>query len=403
MGACRRTRSRLPQRHGRSGGQEERARCLDQAEALSLRLDARRRVEAIDLQLEELVLTHELVSARLEVVEVVTARGDRRRKSQIEQRGEKRRREHTGGEDEEARSQGERPLCAKRIERHAPARRAARPGLDGVAFRHGTRAARSALRLRTSNSPDPRGARRTTQRERADHEAIFSATRSTALRVRGLRSTSAASGRTGRRVTIRRPARCPQTQVGRWGGQMQSRDSRAMKVFTTRSSSEWNEMTARRPPGRRMRSAAASPCSRFSNSWFTAMRSAWNTRVDGSTLRGRFCLTPATNRPRSAAVSNGRVVRRRDTAAAMRLASGSSPYSAKIRASSRSFVPFTRSAAVSSSPGSALMSNGPSDRKLKPRESSASWIDERPRSKRTPSQPRKPCWPATSSQDAKLA
>src|SRR5439155_12890416 len=308
-------------------------RCLDQAEALRLGLDARGCLEAIDLQLEELVLAHQLVSPSLQIMEVVAAGGDRRRKAQVQQRHQERRREDAGGQDEEARAG---------IEGHPPARRAAMPGRDGAAaLRRGGASVVAACCLRTGNSPCPRGARRTTQGERADHEAIFSATRSTALRARGLRSTSAASGRTGRRVTIRRPARCPQTQVGRWGGQMQSRDSRAMKVFTTRSSSEWKEMTARRPPGRRMRSAALSPVPRFSSSWLTAMRSAWNTRVDGSTPRGRCCLTPATKRPRSAAVLNGLVVRRRAIAAATRLASGSSPYSARIRARTRSFAPFT--------------------------------------------------------------
>src|SRR2546428_553661 len=65
-----------------------------------------------------------------------------------------------------------------------------------------------------------------------------SATRRAALRARGLRPTSAEAARSGRRVTTRKPARCPQTQVGRWGGQMQSRDSRAKNCLTIRSSSE---------------------------------------------------------------------------------------------------------------------------------------------------------------------
>ena len=78
---------------------------------------------------------------------------------------------------------------------------------------------------------------------------------------------------------------------------MQSRDSRAKKRLTVRSSSEWNEMTASRPPGRRIRDAAARPRSRFAISPFTAMRSAWNTLVAGSIDRRRRSFTPATKRP----------------------------------------------------------------------------------------------------------
>ena len=44
---------------------------------------------------------------------------------------------------------------------------------------------------------------------------------------------------------------------------MQSRDSRAKNCLTIRSSSEWNEITTIRPPGRRTRMAAASACSRL--------------------------------------------------------------------------------------------------------------------------------------------
>jgi len=42
------------------------------------------------------------------------------------------------------------------------------------------------------------------------------------------------------------------------------------------------------------------------------------------------------------------------------------------------------------------------DRKLKPRSSSASWMDERPRSRRTPSTGANPCSPARSSRTAKF-
>ena len=48
-----------------------------------------------------------------------------------------------------------------------------------------------------------------------------------------------------------------------------------------RSSSEWNDTTTRRPPGLRMRSAAASAATSSPSSSLTKMRSAWNVRVAG--------------------------------------------------------------------------------------------------------------------------
>src|SRR5712692_4949890 len=74
-----------------------------------------------------------------------------------------------------------------------------------------------------------------------------------------------------------------------------------------------------------------------------------------------------------------------------------------MRRRSRSFQLFTTSAAVAARSGSARMSSGPAERKLKPRSSSASWIDETPRSRRTPSNGARPCSRATTSQSAKLA
>ena len=52
--------------------------------------------------------------------------------------------------------------------------------------------------------------------------------------------------------------------------------------LTMRSSSEWNAMTASRPPARSRDAAVARNASSRSSSWFTRMRSAWNVRVAGS-------------------------------------------------------------------------------------------------------------------------
>ena len=95
-------------------------------------------------------------------------------------------------------------------------------------------------------------------------------------------------------------------------------------------------------------------------------------------------------------------MRRRTIAAATRPASVSSPSSPNARRSSRSSQLFTMSAAVTLRSGSARMSSGPVARKLKPRRSSASWSEERPRSRRTPSSGARPFSRATTSRSAKL-
>src|SRR6266849_10497352 len=75
------------------------------------------------------------------------------------------------------------------------------------------------------------------------HQAILSATRSLALRARGLRSTSSSRGTIGFFVkTCTSPSRC-------W--------SARSVCFTIRSSSEWNVITTRRAPARRRRAAAS--------------------------------------------------------------------------------------------------------------------------------------------------
>src|SRR5205809_1356901 len=349
-----------------------------EAEPLRFRFDPSRRVGTGALDDEKGVLPAELVALRQKALRLISRGRYRRRLRQVEKREKKARDDHTAREKERT------DLPARAADPCGLARRLPmwRDGVPVGTVLH-------APRLRRAH-----GLREGQERR--------SAARRAALRARGLRSTSAEAARSGRRVRARKPARCPQTQVGRWGGQMQSRDSRAKNCLPIRSSREWNEITTIRPPGRRTRMAAASPCSRFASSSLTAMRSAWKTRVAGSMPRGLRVFTPATKRPRSSAAPNGILTRRRTIAPATRAASGSSPYSAKTRRRSFSAQLFTTSAAVARRSGSARMSNGPVERKLKPRSSSASWMDERPRSRRTPSTGTKLCSPARSSRTAKF-
>ena len=74
-------------------------------------------------------------------------------------------------------------------------------------------------------------------------------TRSLALRARGLAADSASEAMRGRLVRIFSRGVWPQVQIGWRGGQMQSCASRRKARLTMRSSSEWKEMMATRPPG----------------------------------------------------------------------------------------------------------------------------------------------------------
>src|SRR5690606_13203060 len=109
--------------------------------------------------------------------------------------------------------------------------------------------------------------------------ASFSATRSTALRARGLPASS--SGRALAAAPIARSVGTKPVASGRRrlpGGALAWV---AMKRLTMRSSSEWKLITASRPPGLSASCAAASPRSRSSSSRLTWMRMAWNDRVAG--------------------------------------------------------------------------------------------------------------------------
>ena len=81
-------------------------------------------------------------------------------------------------------------------------------------------------------------------------ESSLTAQRRCAERERGFAAASPGLGETGRRVTSSASGVRPQTQTGSSGGQTQPFARSARKRLTRRSSSEWNEIAASRPPGR---------------------------------------------------------------------------------------------------------------------------------------------------------
>src|SRR5690606_20119485 len=109
--------------------------------------------------------------------------------------------------------------------------------------------------------------------------ASFSATRSTALRARGLLATSSSLARWAPPISSRSGTKACCTGIRRLPAG--ARAWRAMKCLTMRSSSEWKLITASRPPGRRRDRAASRPRSRSSSSRLTWMRMAWKARVAG--------------------------------------------------------------------------------------------------------------------------
>ena len=92
-----------------------------------------------------------------------------------------------------------------------------------------------------------------------------------------------------------------------------------------RSSSEWNATTTSRPPGARIRSAAASAAASSPSSSLTKMRSAWNVRVAGWMAPGRACTTRATMSASARVVRIGASARARTMARATARAWRSSP------------------------------------------------------------------------------
>ena len=93
-----------------------------------------------------------------------------------------------------------------------------------------------------------------------------------ALLARGFSSSSWALGRMGLRGTSFTSGFLPHTHTGNEGGQSQPLAAAASSLFTMRSSKEWKEMTASRPPAF---SRGMAPCSireMAVSSSFTAMR-----------------------------------------------------------------------------------------------------------------------------------
>ena len=105
-------------------------------------------------------------------------------------------------------------------------------------------------------------------------DVIKSAMPPQALRARGFSASSASPDTMGLRLTRRIFGFLPQTQTGNSGGQVQPVASSCMVFLMMRSSSEWKEITASRPPGFRCSVAASSMGGRASSSPLTAMRMA---------------------------------------------------------------------------------------------------------------------------------
>src|SRR5579864_800694 len=184
----------------------------------------------------------------------------------------------------------------------------------------------SRARLRPRRAPDR--LRRDLVREPVDRRHyVFTAARRRADEDRGFAATSAALGLTGRRSIARSSGSFPQTHTGKSGGHVQPRSFSRRNCLTMRSSSEWNEITASRPPGRSIASAAGSAASSEPSSSLTAIRSAWKTRFAGwpSPKRagaGIAALIVSTSSP---VRSNGVSRRRRTIAFAICRAYRSSP------------------------------------------------------------------------------
>lgn len=111
--------------------------------------------------------------------------------------------------------------------------------------------------------------------------SILSAILNRALRERGFFLISSPCGRIGLTVISRRVALCLHVHTGCRGGQMQSLLSWRINCFTMRSSNEWKEITASRPPGASAVIVCGRTPSSASSSLFTAMRNAWKVRVAG--------------------------------------------------------------------------------------------------------------------------
>src|SRR5439155_7920960 len=118
-------------------------------------------------------------------------------------------------------------------------------------------------------------------RAHAGSSVSLRAARRRADAARGLRAISSAEGVMPPRASSAASALRPQAQTGRSGGHTQPLARPARKRFTRRSSREWNEIPANRPPETRSAHASGRARSSWSSSPLTAIRMAWKDRFAG--------------------------------------------------------------------------------------------------------------------------
>src|ERR687892_457096 len=266
---------------------------------------------------------------------------------------------------EDARAAGKRPRRRSRAGAgRDPARRGSGARRFGVAS--GGPAGRGRLPAGRIGLP---ARRRRPGRRRAAHQAASPAPSLRAARrrpdfARGLLATSPGVGATARPVSSSASGSLPHTHTGKSGGQTHPRALFARKRLTRRSSSEWKAIAARRPPSLSRLQASGSARSSESSSPFTAIRTAWKTRLAGwpppklrRTAAGSAASIASTSSP---VVSIGARRLRLTISRAIPRAFGSSPTRRKTCASWRSSHSFTMARASSSWAGSMRMSSGAS-------------------------------------------
>src|SRR5690606_9373768 len=129
----------------------------------------------------------------------------------------------------------------------------------GLDKQHAVAMARVHHRQRRGDVGDDQHGQQQARGHAASCSAGFSATRSTALRARGLAAVSASSAFCAPPIASRSGVKAISTGMRRLAGGALA--WRLMNCLTMRSSSEWKLITASRPPGLRRSSAASSPAS----------------------------------------------------------------------------------------------------------------------------------------------
>jgi hypothetical protein len=174
---------------------------MDHAEALGVRRDPSGRIEPGALDIEERVLPAQLVALGSQLLDVIAGHRKRRGLGHIDEREREAKDDPGDGEPEDADVPrgGSNSGNGRSDNDSARARSAAQgDGRDSASGAAGfARRGRAPFKGRR-NKPD---------RLRGDHGTSFSATRSLALRARGLRIISPSDAINGRRETTRKPAR----------------------------------------------------------------------------------------------------------------------------------------------------------------------------------------------------